>query len=216
MTADYSALDKSKARVTYFLLPGTSLTASKRYIDPVAGVDSINARFSIVPTGTGGNNALRLRNPLDSMELRIFAPTTGFTGIVFKYALQSSSNTNGDSTDWFDYSIDGGVTWKSGLASGMKVNGRVSDTVSTLWNTYQGDVNWGLVTVDLSADKSVENNPNFVFRIRFLAGANHQSGNNRLDNMTFEGFGASSGPPASITLKSPANNAILVAERHTT
>ncbi|HYM19875.1 MAG TPA: T9SS type A sorting domain-containing protein [Candidatus Kapabacteria bacterium] len=215
ITADYSALDKSKARVTYYLLPGTSLTASKRYIDPVAGVDSINARLTVVPTGSGGNNALRLRNPLDSMELRIYAPTTGFSNIVFKYALQSSSNTNGDSTDWFDYSIDSGKTWKSGLAGGMKVNGRLSDTVSTLWNMYQGDVNWGLVTVDLSADPAVGNNPNFVLRIRFRNGANHTSGNNRLDNFTFEGNGASHGPPPVITLKQPGNN-ILVVGKHTT
>lgn len=214
ITADYSALDKTKARVTYYLIPGTSLTASKRYIDPVGGVDSINARFSVVPTGTGGNFGLRLRNPLDSMELRIFAPTTGFTGITMKYALQSSSTTNGDSTDWFDYSIDGGTTWKGGIAGGMKVNSRLSDTVSTLWNTYQGDANWGLVTVDLSADKSVENNPNFVFRIRFRAGADHKSGNNRLDNMTFEGVGGSGSIPATITLKEPGNSSILVSGRH--
>jgi hypothetical protein len=215
ITADYSAIDKTKAKVTYYLLPGTSLTASDRYIDPYTGVDSINLHKELVPTGAAGNFSLRLRNPLDSMELRIFAPTTGFANIVFKYALQSSSNTNGDSTDWFDYSVDDGTTWKAGIPNGMKVNGRLSDTVSTLWNTYQGDVNWGLVTVDMSADATVNNNPNFVMRIRFRNGANHNSGNNRLDNMTFEGVGAVKPPSPAITIKQPGNN-ILVAGRHAT
>jgi hypothetical protein len=129
--------------------------------------------------------------------------------------LQSSSNTNGDSVDWFDYSVDGGTTWKGGIPNGMKVNGRLSDTVSTLWNTYQGDVNWGLVTVDLSADNTVNNNPNFVLRIRFRGGDNHTSGNNRLDNMTFEGIGGGGKLPSVITIKQPGNN-ILVAGRHAT
>jgi len=214
--ADYSALDKTKARVTYYLLPGTSLTATKRYIDNVAGVDTVNARLTVVPTGATGNQALRLRNPLDSMELRIYAPTTGFSGIVFKYALQSSSTTSGDSVDQFDYSIDSGKTWKNGVANGMKVNGRSSDTVSTEWNMYQGDVNWGLVTVDLSADATVNNNPKFVLRIKFHGNTSLTSGNNRLDNFTFEGTGGgSSGPPASITVRQPGNS-ILVAGRHQT
>ncbi|MFI5263227.1 MAG: hypothetical protein ACHQM6_01790, partial [Candidatus Kapaibacterium sp.] len=216
ITADYSALDKTKAKVTYYLLPGTSLTISDRYIDPYTGVDTVNLHKELVPTGTAGNFSLRLRNPLDSMELRIFAPTTGFSNIVLKYALESSSNTNGDSTDWFDYSVDSGKTWKAGIPNGMKVNGRAnSDTVSTLWNTYQGDINWGLVTVDMSADPAVNNNPNFVMRIRFRNGANHTSGNNRLDNMTFEGSGTVKPPAPAITLKQPGNN-ILVAGRHVT
>jgi hypothetical protein len=214
--AAYSTIDTNKARVTYYVLPGTTYTFD-RYIDPVGGVDTVNARFSLVPTGSAGNFGLRLRNPLDSMETRIYGPTTGYTGIVIKYALQSSSAAHGDSTDLFDYSVDGGLTWKNGASNGMKVNGRAnSDTVSTLWNTYQGDIYWGLVTVDLSADKTVENNPNFVFRIRYLGNNNITSGNNRLDNITFEGVGGSGKLPASINVRTPATSAILVAGRQTT
>ena len=212
LTADYSALDKSKARVTYFLLPGTSLTSSLRFIDPVApGADS-NKRSVVAPGIV--NNALRLRNPLDSMELRCFIPTTGFTNIVIKYALESSSIASGDSTEIFDYSVDGGTTWKKGKANGMKVNGSNVDTLDTTPIVFQG-TSWGLVTIDLSVDKTVEDNPNFVFRIRFKGNTSLAKGNNRIDNLTVEGFGSgSSGPAPIITVLTPVSHDTLIPGHH--
>ena len=214
MPPDFSAITPVKAKVQYYLLPGTSLTASTRYIDPTTGSDS-NARYSVVPTGAAGNNGLRLRNPLDSMELRVYAPTTGFTGIVVTYALQSSSTTSGDSTDVFDYSIDGGTTWKNGMANGMKVNGSNVDTLDTTPAIFQG-TSWGITVIDLSADKTVENNPNFVFRFRFKGNASLAKGNNRFDNLTFEGNGATSAPKPSISITSPLTSNLLVAGRTVT
>jgi hypothetical protein len=150
------------------------------------------------------------------MELRCFIPTTGYTGIVVKYALESSSTASGDSVDVFDYSVDSGKTWKNGLANGMKVNGRSFDTISTIPPVYQG-TSWGLVSVDLSADKSVENNPNLIFRIRFKGNTSLAKGNNRLDNFTVEGFGSGgSGPAPYITVQAPVAHDTLVVGQHKT
>ncbi|MEI8135663.1 MAG: T9SS type A sorting domain-containing protein [bacterium] len=209
--ADYSLLDKSQARISYYTLPGTS-SSVLRYIDPVApGADS-NKRSVVAPGAV--NNGLRLRNPLDSMELRCFIPTTGYTGIIVKYALESSSTASGDSTNIFDYSVDGGTSWKSGRANGMKVNGAAVDTLDTTPLVYQG-TSWGMVKVDLSSDKAVENNPKLVFRIRFKGNTSLTKGNNRLDNFTVEGIGAAgSGPAPSITVLTPVAKDTLVAKSH--
>ncbi|MFI5263229.1 MAG: T9SS type A sorting domain-containing protein [Candidatus Kapaibacterium sp.] len=214
LTADYSVLDKSKARITYYLLPGTSFVAL-RYIDPVAPGADTNRRSIVSPGAI--NNALRLRNPLDSMQLRCFFPTTGFTSILIKYALESSSTKSGDSTEIFDYSVDGGTTWKNGKANGMLVNGSNADTLDTTPTIFQG-TSWGLITIDLSADKTVENNPNFVFRVKFKGNTSLASGNNRFDNFTVEGVGSGvvTPPIPSISVSSPAKADTLVTGTHKT
>jgi hypothetical protein len=214
LIADYSILDKSKARVTYYTLPGLVPGAILRYIDPVAPGTDTNKRLVVAPGAI--NNGLRLRNPVDSMELRCFMPTTGYTNIIIKYALESSSTASGDSTDVYDYSVDGGLSWKNGKANGMKVNGSNVDTLDTTPALYQG-TSWGLITIDLSADKTVENNANFVFRVRFRGNTSKTSGNNRFDNLTLEGIGAgSSGPAPSITVTAPALHDTLVVAQHKT
>ncbi|MEI8135666.1 MAG: T9SS type A sorting domain-containing protein [bacterium] len=213
MPADYSVI-VPKPFVRYYTLPGTSFTAVTRYIDNTVGTDS-NARYSVVPTGATGNQGLRLRNPLDSSQLRVYASTKGYSGIVVKYALESSSTASGDSTDVFDYSVDGGTTWKNGYANGMKVNGSHADTLDTTPLIYQG-TSFGVVTVDLSADKSVDDNANFVFRFRFRGNTSLTKGNNRFDNLTFEGDGAVVKVPATITVTNPSGSSILVANRHVT
>ena len=204
LAADYSALDTSKAKVVYVREPGTSATYLG-YIDNVASTDTTNNRLGQV-SGQG----LRVRNPTDSMELRWYIPTTGYTGIVLKYALESSSTTSGDSTQLFDYSIDSGKTWKTG---DMTVNGVKADTLDTTPAVYQG-TSWGLVAITFGTDAATNNNPGLVFRVKFIRNSNKTSGNNRFDNITVEGFGAVKPPPAAITLVKPVGGEIFVSGRH--
>jgi len=117
------------------------------------------------------------------MELRFTIPTTGYKNIVLEYVLESSSTTSGDSTELFDYSVDGGTTWKS---AGMTVNGATADTLDTTPSVYQG-TSWGLVTITFGSDASVNNNSALVFRIKFKGNSSKASGNNRFDNVTVEG-----------------------------
>jgi hypothetical protein len=206
LVADYTILDTSKVKIIYVLEPGTSPNYLG-YIDNVASADTTNNRLGAV-----AGQALRVRNPTDSMELRFYIPTTGYTGIVLKYALESSSTTSGDSTELFDYSVDSGKTWKT---SGLTVNGVKIDTLDTTPAVYQGS-SWGLVTITFGSDLSVENNPGLVFRMKFTGNSYKTSGNNRLDNVTVEGTGASKPPPATLAINGPLTSSILVAGRHTT
>jgi hypothetical protein len=164
--ATYSVLDTTKANVVYTLLPGTSSTYGG-YVDNNAG-DTMNAQMGAV-----AGNALRLRNPSDSMELRVYAPTTGYHGdISIKYEVETSSATSGQLAQLFDYSVDSGTTWKtSGLSATL-------DSV----NSFTGS-SWGLVSV-LNTDTTIRNNPKFIFRIKFSGNTVGSSGNNRFDNMT--------------------------------
>ncbi len=176
LKADYSLLDTNAAHIDYTLEPGTSNTYLG-YIDNVAG-DTTNAR-----NADAGGQALRVRNPSDSMELRMAIPTTGYKKIVLKYALESSSITSGQLAEHFDYSPDGGTTWSS---AGLVVNGEDVDTLDVTQTQFQG-TSWGLVTVAFS-DPSTSNNPHLVFRIKFSGNTSKTSGNNRFDNVTVEGF----------------------------
>src|SRR5581483_10613381 len=211
--ADFSILDTSKAYLQYYLLPNTSSNYGG-YIDgytPTLNSENIDADTLNARIGATPGEALRVRNPVDSVELRWHIPTTGYTGIVIKYALESSSLTNGDSTQHFSYSPDGGTTWKT---TNITVNGQTTDTLNTTAAAYYGDTNWGLVTITLGSD--ADNNANLIFRIVATGNASKTSGNLRYDNVTVEGMGASVQPPAFITMTAPAIGTLLEAGRQTT
>ncbi len=178
LKADYSAIDPSKALCVYTLVPGASANYAG-YIDNNAG-GTTNARLS-----TGPGQALRFRNPSDSSELRFTIPTTNFKNIVINYALESSSTTSGMLTELFDYSPDGGTTWKKGMTV---VGQSRTDSLDVSQTMYQGAL-WGLVTLTFPVADSanVNNNPNLVFRIKFRGNTSGSSGNNRFDNFTVEG-----------------------------
>ncbi len=174
LKASFSAIDTNKAVIAYKLVTGAS-AAYAGYIDNVAGTDT-NTRLGITATT---NNALRFRNPSDSAYMQIYIPTKGYRNIVMSYVLQSSSTTSGMLTQNFDYSIDSGATWKT---SGLNIN-----TLDVSQAKYQGS-NWGLVSINFSADTAGTNNNNrLVFRIKFAGNTSGTSGNNRFDNVVVEG-----------------------------
>ena len=173
LPADFSLVDTG--HIDYTLEPGTS-PDYPGYIDNVAG-STANAQL-----GAPAGQSLRVRNPSDSMELRVAIPTTGYKNIVIKYALESSSTNSGQLTELFDYSPDGGTTWKT---SGLTVQGQNVDTLDVTDSTFQG-ANWGLVTIGLT-DPGTSNNSRLIFRITFAGNTSKTSGNNRFDNFSVIG-----------------------------
>ena len=145
------------ANITY---PGTGAG----YVDQVDPGSTLNAQ-SGQPAGLG----LRPRNPANTRELIIVAPSTGYEKLVVSFAVMRSSN--GAAQEEFSYSTDGGTTWV------------VVDAA------YNIELDYTLKTINLSAVPAVSNKASLRFRIRFLgdlaAGA---SGNNRFDNFVVEGI----------------------------
>lgn len=154
VAADVSKL--TGAEITY---PGTGAG----YMDNVDPGSTVNAQ-SGQPAGLG----LRPRNPANTRELIIVAPSTGYEKLVVSFAVMRSSS--GAAQEEFSYSIDGGTTWVVVDAG------------------YNIELDYTLKTIDLSAITPVNNKATLRFRIRFLgelaAGA---SGNNRFDNFVVEG-----------------------------
>ncbi len=188
LKADYSIIDTNAAFLEYFLDPGTS-NSYLGYIDNVASADMANLR-----SGLAAGEALRVRNPVDSIQLRWHIPSTGYRNLVVKFVVESSSTGSGDSTQIYSYSVDGGSTWR---ATGMTVNGVNVDTLDvTDQAQYQGS-SWGLVTVTFGSDTTVNNNPNLIFRIIARGNTHLTSGNNRYDDFTLDGVpdSAASAPP---------------------
>lgn len=188
--ANYSAIDTGKASIVYQLEPGTS-SSYGGYIDSVAG-DTMNARMG-APAGV----AMRLRNPSDSMELRIYAPTTGYKAVAIKYVVESSSTASGQLEQLFDYSVDSGATWKT---TGLNMT---IDSISQA--QFQG-TSWGLISLNFGTDTSVNNNAKLVFRIKFSGNTSLTKGNNRFDNLTVEGTSLTQAPSGIATV-SPAEAA---------
>lgn len=207
--ADYSLLDTNRAFLEYYLIPGTS-NVYAGYIDNVSGGDTANLR-----NGAPAGLALRVRNPVDSIQLRWHIPSTGYQNLVVNFVVESSSPTSGDSTQVYSYSVDGGTTWKT---TGMTVNGANVDTMDVADNAMMQGANWGLVTVTFGSDLTVNDNANLIFRIIGRGNTSLLKGNNRYDDFTLDGvaLGGSKPPPASIAMKTPATGNILVPGRHAT
>jgi hypothetical protein len=151
--ADFSKL--TGAAITY---PGTGAG----YVDRTDGSDR-NLLMGQVP-GFG----LRPRNPSDTRELLIVAPSTGYEKLVVTFAVMRTAN--GAPSEEFYYSANGGASW------------------TMVGSRYDIDLDFALKTFDLSGVTAVENNPNLRFRILFVGdGAAGASGNNRFDNFSIEG-----------------------------
>lgn len=154
VAADVSKL--TGAEITY---PGTGAG----YMDNVDPGSTVNAQ-SGQPAGLG----LRPRNPANTRELIIVAPSTGYEKLVVSFAVMRSSS--GAAQEEFSYSIDGGTTWVVVDAG------------------YNIELDYTLKTIDLSAITPVNNKATLRFRIRFLGElAAGSSGNNRFDNFVVEG-----------------------------
>lgn len=176
---DFTLIDTNQARIKYVLESGTTFEYAG-YVDNVTSADTLNLRMS-QPAG----QALRVRNPTDSIELQFCIPTTGYKNIRLKYVLESSSATSGMLTELFDYSVDGGATWKN-RTGGLTINGSNCDTLDVTQDQYQG-ANWGLVDVTFGNDAAVNNNPKLIFRIKFAGNTSLAKGNNRFDDFTVDG-----------------------------
>jgi hypothetical protein len=151
--------DVSKLTGTDISYPGTGAG----YMDQVSPGTDLNAQ-----PGQLAGLGLRPRNPANTRELIIVAPSTGYEKLVVKYAVQRSSS--GAQQEEFYYSANAGTTWV--------LVGAAFDIAE----------DWAVKTFDLTAITAVNNVANLRFRIRFVGiGADGASGNNRLDNITIEG-----------------------------
>lgn len=158
VASDYSLV--SAGSITY---PGTG----SGYMDNVNPGSALNAR-----NGDAVGLGIRPRNPSDTREFLIAAPTSGWEGIIIKFA--TTRTTQGASEQYYSYSIDGGSTYSD---SGLSIK------------TFNppAEPNYDIVTIDFTGIKSVNDKANFVFRIRFGGTtAGGSSGNNRFDNITVE------------------------------
>jgi hypothetical protein len=189
--ADYSALDTNHAVLWDKEIPGTH-SEFMSYWDNLAGSgDTINER-----KGYGGccgettQNAMRARNPNDSMELAFYMPTNGYSNLVMTWETESSSTGSGCARQLFAYSTDSGKTFTTATVpvtvtpypSGIK------GTPATTTASYDSaGTSWGLVSLNLSSITAINNNSKFVFRIQLSAPNSGASGNNRFDNITLEG-----------------------------
>ncbi|MEI7508721.1 MAG: Ig domain-containing protein [Flavobacterium sp.] len=160
VNADSSLITASTANITY---TGTGAGYMDQYTSPT----TLNAQNSDI-SGLG----LRFRNPSDTRNVIIKAPTTGYKNVVMKFATARSSAT-GASIQNYSYSIDGINFITSGLAT-------------TTFNPNI-DPSYDVITLDFSSITGANNNPNFVVKINFGGPeATGASGNNRIDNLTFQ------------------------------
>ncbi len=170
--SNWSTLDSTKGILSY--VPAYKVSSKyQTFWDVVAGEasDTFNVKKGGKSGTSAGNYELRFRNPSDSMEALITVPTTHYKNITIKYDLERTGS--GQGSENFDYSTDGGTTWKT---SGLSIK---HDTALTVFS---------LVTVSLSTDTTVNNNSTgFVFRIRFNPPNSATNGNDRIDNLTVEG-----------------------------
>ncbi len=176
VSVDYTITDTTvyKAKLFFTRQPGvtnawpqTSLeTVCFTWMDFVAGT-TVNAR-----SGAVAGNGLRPRNPLDSMQIVLYIPTTNYQNIVIKYASMNSSATSGPVYMLYDYSLDSGLTWtKTGL----------SKLKDSCWTSA-----FNMTTISIT-DPLANNNPKLVLRIRDSIHTTGASGNIRYDNFTVEG-----------------------------
>jgi hypothetical protein len=167
--ADYSTL--GHALVWYKAIGPIVLPADTGYMDNLVG-DTINQRIGYGGCCTGGNSAIRTRNPSDSMQFLWYIPTQTYQNIVITYENESSSTASGMHREVYDYSLDSGQTF---MTTGLPV---AFDSAGT---------GWGKVTLDLTTLSAVNNTNKLVFRIRYTMPDISTSGNNRYDNITVEG-----------------------------
>ena len=161
VNADFSLISASNAIITY---PGSGAG----YMDQYTPASILNAQNSDA-AGLG----LRFRNPSDTRSVLITAPTTGYKNVVVKFATARSS-TAGASIQNYSYSIDGGTTF-------------ITTGLSTTTFNPNVDPTYDIVTLDFSSISGANNNPNFVVKINFCGPeATGTSGNNRIDNVTFQ------------------------------
>jgi len=178
--------DFSIAGVATITYPGEGTGYMDRF-DP--GSD-LNLLMDAVP-----GFALRLRNPADTREMIIAAPSTGYEGLFFTFAAHRSNN--GAEQQEFYYSPDSGESWIQ---------------VGEAYDIQPIDPEYELFNFDLSAIEEIDNNPDLQFRILFIgANASGTSGNQRMDNISIRGNQITGGNAVNLAITSlNGGNIILV------
>jgi hypothetical protein len=115
--------------------------------------------------GDASGTHLRFNDPIGSV-LVFTLPTTGYENIIVKFATRRSNS--GAGTQTWSYSADGS-----------------NYTVLTTVLPNNGDP--ALVTLDLSAITTADNNSNFKLKVEFSQTPGGAVGNNRFDNFTVDG-----------------------------
>ena len=180
INASYSTIDTTTAHVWYTAIPGTSAAYSSYYdafnnSDSTSGIGaSYNVRF-----GDCSCTSLRTRNPSDSMELLAYMPTTHYQNPVIKFTTESSSVNSGMHAQVYDYSNDNGATWSTAGLTVTGITGNVDSPLAITWMSVN-------ITLNTATDPAIKNNPQFIFRTRFMTNTTGTSGNNRFDNLTME------------------------------
>lgn len=180
INADNSAIDVTKATIWYYQSTFVDTTRADFYLAVAGDYDTMNLRMGAV-----SGNALRLRNPSNNMEVRIYLPSTNYNNLALKFGTEGSSRTSGMLLQNYDYSTDSGATWKT---TGLSMT---SDSAG-VWIGGGATINpvFSLVSLNFGTDATVNNNPKLVFRIKFSGNADTlstSSGNNRFDNVTLDG-----------------------------
>jgi hypothetical protein len=156
VASDFSLTDG--ALITY---PGTG----DGYLDRTDGT-LLNANMG-APAGYG----LRVRNPSNTRELIIEAPSTGYRELQLSFAVHRTNN--GAQTQELYYSVDGGQNW------------------TQVGEAYDIFLDYTVKSFDLSGIEAINNNPLLQFRILFTGeAAAGTSGNNRFDNIALTGVAA--------------------------
>jgi hypothetical protein len=122
---------------------------------------------SLSPEGGTSNGSGGFLN--NGMKILYTIPTTGYGDIKISWAQRGTSS--GFTSRAFAYSTDGGS---------------VFTPVSYTGDTGVLSSTFGLVSIDLSAVSAIDNLPSVIFQVT-LDGATTANGNNRFDNMLFEG-----------------------------
>ncbi len=153
---------------------------SHRPADPVS---NFNLRMGQEPDQGA---ILRVRNPADTRELIVAAPSTGHENLVVTFATTRSGS--GGQEQEFYFSADNGNTWT-----------QVGDAYDVFEHDPEAD-NFGYIykVIDLSDYPEVNNNDELHFRIMAVGeGSDGSSGNQRFDNFTLDGYLIQTDLPAS-------------------
>lgn len=134
------------------------------FMDRVSPGTDINRLF-----GKVAGSALRVRNPSNTRDLIIEAPSTNYGNLVFQYAVSRTNNGALQKQIFYTTTPDKS-TWKP-----------LSSEVSVSEDFF-------LVEFDLTNIPETFNSPNLAFKISFLGeNAAGASGNNRFDNIVLRG-----------------------------
>lgn len=131
--------------------------------DDVSEGSDLNARNT-----TEAGSALRLRNPAGTFLIKV--STLGYKELVMKYAVTRTNN--GAQENIISYSTNGTDFYTMGLEQNV---------INVL------PVEYTLHTFDFSAVPSLNNQEQIFIKVEYNLGHTNASGNNRVDNLTFEG-----------------------------